>query len=294
MNDYNTLNSRLLKNVSDVSDFYDATLITSRNNIRESINNIRVTDKGITSDRGIYICKSIDSVKSKNGKRRILTSIESNYLFNDSTESDCKGLPSVIKFVENVKYTLTCNVNTAMGLVNGAEVYVVALCVNETTGFSSFSPHEYNLNSQPDFIVVKLVSNTHGTVQFDNLNENEIPIKPEKRYFYLSKKSKNVNIQRIQFPLSLCYAQTVFKAQGKTIPRIIVDLSLPPLGSLPTHYAYVALSRAQCLNNVLILRPFPIEVLQHKPNEHLISEMIRLEALAKKSYLKLQQPKLII
>ena len=145
--------------MKDISEFYDATLITSRNSIRESINNVRITDKGITSDKGIYLCRSIDSIKSvKSGKRKILNQTESNYLFENVTESECKGLPTIIKFVENVKYTLTCNVNTSMGLVNGAEVYVVAMCVNEKNGVSSYTPSEYVLDVQPNFIIVKLFS----------------------------------------------------------------------------------------------------------------------------------------
>ena len=58
--------------------------------------------------------------------------------------------------------------------------------------------------------------------------------------------------------------QPTIKAQGKTLSKAKVDLSKPPTGRMDAAYTYVVLSRLKCLTDLLILRPFPISVLQQK------------------------------
>ena len=50
------------------------------------------------------------------------------------------------------------------------------------------------------------------------------------------------------------YHRTAHKAQGKTLSKAIIDLSIPPTGRLDSAYAYVVLSRLKCLKDLLILK----------------------------------------
>jgi ATP-dependent exoDNAse (exonuclease V) alpha subunit len=53
-----------------------------------------------------------------------------------------------------------------------------------------------------------------------------------------------VTIRREQIPLIPTYAFTDYRAQGQTLPYVIVDISRHPGGSLTLFNAYVALARA--------------------------------------------------
>ena len=61
-----------------------------------------------------------------------------------------------------------------------------------------------------------------------------------------------------------------------------VDLSKPPTGKLEQEYAYVALSRTTCLQNLIILRPFNISILQKKISAEKEKEEKRLLFLSLK------------
>ena len=62
-----------------------------------------------------------------------------------------------------------------------------------------------------------------------------------------------------------------------------MDLKKPSKGSLDYAYGYVALSRVRTLNDLLILRPFEIDILRAKIPVDLEEEMERLTLLEKKT-----------
>lgn len=59
----------------------------------------------------------------------------------------------------------------------------------------------------------------------------------------------NIIASRLQFPLILAWAITIHKAQGKTIPRLYVDMQ----GVFESGQAYVALSRCQSPENLQVV-----------------------------------------
>ena len=60
------------------------------------------------------------------------------------------------------------------------------------------------------------------------------------------------------FPYDLAFAMTVHKAQGRTIPRVIVDITQHPATISNMEYAaiFVALSRVKHGNHLRLLEPF--------------------------------------
>ena len=61
-------------------------------------------------------------------------------------------------------------------------------------------------------------------------------------------------------------------------------MSKPPPGNIDQEYAYVSLSRATSLKNVIILRPFDISMLQKKLYEYKLREESRLYLLSLKKF----------
>jgi ATP-dependent exoDNAse (exonuclease V) alpha subunit len=82
---------------------------------------------------------------------------------------------------------------------------------------------------------------------------------------------QNIPVARLQFRLTLAFALTVFKAQGQTFSKLIVDLTKPENGLLPINFAYTAIGRAT--NSNFILRPFKQSCIQSKPCQSLLNEL---------------------
>lgn len=62
-----------------------------------------------------------------------------------------------------------------------------------------------------------------------------------------------ITATRVQFPVTLAWAITIHKAQGKTIPRLFVDMA----GVFECGQAYVALSRCQSPENLQVINFSP-------------------------------------
>ena len=90
-------------------------------------------------------------------------------------------------------------------------------------------------------------------------------------------------MKRKALPLVPAYSITTHKSQGQTLPKIIVDLVMPP-GPVELASIYVPLSRVKRLQDLLILRPFQFDVLQKKPSKSQLDELRRLNIIAKKTY----------
>ena len=99
------------------------------------------------------------------------------------------------------------------------------------------------------------------------------PIIPRSREWYLDKGKRHPQLKviRRQFPLAPAFGMTSHSAQGQTFSDgAIVDLCIG--GSSSTMSSYVALTRVEKRKDLLILRPFPLEIFQQgqKPGMELL------------------------
>jgi hypothetical protein len=93
-----------------------------------------------------------------------------------------------------------------------------------------------------------------------------------------------MRISRRQLPITPAYAITDSCAQGKTLDKVIVDLTLPPNRRLASPASnYVALSRVTSLDGLLILRPWSEQDVAVPVNSDLKEEIERLSILEKKT-----------
>uniref|UniRef100_A0A0N5CBD9 ATP-dependent DNA helicase n=1 Tax=Strongyloides papillosus TaxID=174720 RepID=A0A0N5CBD9_STREA len=155
-------------------------------------------------------------------------------VFAKKTNREENGLSKDLYICEKSRVMLTRNKNVRMGLCNGARGYVVAFKTVKETGTAT------NISVlDVDNIIVK----------FDNCEE-PVPIKPC-RYAYVQGKTL---IQRIQFPLQVCYSMTVHKCQGLTLPSAIINFPTGPLNKIneTPGLLYVALSRVKTSDTLFI------------------------------------------
>ncbi len=78
------------------------------------------------------------------------------------------------------------------------------------------------------------------------------------------------------------FAITTYKAQGLTMNKIIVDLQVP-LATMQVASIYVPLSRVKRAEDVAILRPFDMKVLQIQSSLAQNAELKRLDELNRKT-----------
>ena len=117
----------------------------------------------------------------------------------------------------------------------------------------------YLANSQKAPLVNGTIGNFFETSGCYYIRVNEVdyalePLKFTKKEYVLNEKENKLELQEIgaitQFPIRLCYALSIHKAQGLTFDEVTVDLSRPVFmkGQL-----YVALSRVKTPEGLRII-----------------------------------------
>ncbi len=175
---------------------------------------------------------------------------------------------------------LTTNIAVELQLTNGAFGTISRIGIQKKNTLKR-EGDLYILDTVPDYVIVKF----HGVniPQLSHLGEGEVPIFPIKATFqYRFPGTKTyANIYRYQLPLVASYSYTSYKSQNKTLDAVVADL-LPPHGiPIEPSFAYVPLSRVRSLQDLIILRPFPITVLQGRRPDDLIAQDKRFNEMDK-------------
>jgi flavin-binding protein dodecin len=86
---------------------------------------------------------------------------------------------------------------------------------------------------------------------------------------------RSCTMKRFQVPLAPGFAMTAHKAQGLTLPRVIIDLA----NCRGTEPPYVMASRCSNLSGLLIMRPFPMSKITCRRSQEARTEFARLDLL---------------
>ncbi len=119
-------------------------------------------------------------------------------------------------------------------------------------------------------IVEQLNTNEIIVQLLDDDKNDVVVVKPEKWQKIEYSRDENDRIEENeigsykQFPLMLGYAMTIHKSQGKTLSKVIIDISR---GAFAHGQTYVALSRTKRANDMHIIKPL-------KPNDVIFDERI--------------------
>jgi hypothetical protein len=175
-------------------------------------------------------------------------------------EDNFFGLKNVVNLSINAKITLTTNLWTEKGLVNGANGVIKDILFS-------------NLNTLPSAILIEFDQYT-GPKIFDSndYRHNWIPINPFDAFCQLNQASRK------QYPLRLGYALTIHKSQGQTLSKAVIDLGKKETSLGLT---FVALSRLKNYKD-LLLYPFTLERLQKISNSKSLQPRLNEEKRTKK------------
>ncbi|PCH40662.1 hypothetical protein WOLCODRAFT_21588 [Wolfiporia cocos MD-104 SS10] len=181
-----------------------------------------------------------------------------------------------------MKVMVTDNIETDLDITNGARGEIVDIILDPR---EAALPEgcEVKLRYLPSYILVKL-TRTRAT-RLEGLGENVVPIQVKKRSFkisYRSEEGKTLTrtVQRRQYAITAAYAFTDYRAQGQTLPCVIVDIATPPTGrGLSLFNLYVALSRSSGRQTIRLLRDFDVNIFLTGHDPSLMDEDDKLERL---------------
>ena len=139
----------------------------------------------------------------------------------------------------------TANVDVEDGLTNGA------------TGVVKHIDFRMEGTNRPSIIWVlfddprvgRTTREKYRKLYNSNIHTDWTPVFDVQRTFILNYKT----YQRIQFPLTPASGKSVWKAEGATVDRVVVDLSQQTRKCKIPHIHYVAFSRVKKLDDLYIL-----------------------------------------
>lgn len=178
-----------------------------------------------------------------------------------------KGHLGKLPLVLGMPVLITQNFDVEGGIVNGT--YGVVKRIRYTA----------DANGKRTLIscVVKVTESNEGTMP--HLNSCEVPVL--RNIVDLSFRDRHrakgtITIRRTQVPIIPAFAMTAHRAQGQTLPSVIVDLQSCQGSESP----YVMLSRVTSLQGLLILRPFARNKICCNISQDLREENKRLRILS--------------
>jgi ATP-dependent exoDNAse (exonuclease V) alpha subunit len=223
---------------------------------RDSLRNLWFR-RGFSNDDVIHLYTTNKEVSKRNlyclqKKKKPIVRINSvnTGKAKQSTPNQAGGLVSTLYLCEGAKVLLTKNLAQQVGLCNGATGTIVAFV------YENDKPPP-NL---PEYVIVDFGDSYKGRPFFgdDPDKAGWVPIFPE-THEWQSQDSTNVNEMashsRTMLPIRLCYAWTIWKAQGQTLKcKVVVNL-----GKTEKEHGltYTAFSRVTKASDIGILGGFP-------------------------------------
>jgi len=204
-------------------------------------------------------------------------------LQNEHTLRKTARKPSLLLIYEGARMLLEGKDCRLLGLMNGAEVVVEKIILNDNEAWAETRTVHSNakqLKYMPTAIIVR-VPDVDWILPLEllgPLNDKQLPadlrgifiIRPDTSgAFKYMHKGILWSVKRTQLNLIPANAIIVYGAQGESFDSAIVDLGIPP-GQGPELFwlaCYVMLTRCKSLDGLLILRLPPREALQVGPPE---------------------------
>ncbi|KAF5338632.1 hypothetical protein D9611_012774 [Ephemerocybe angulata] len=260
---------------NSLKDFQDAPIIVGNKDIRDSFNSALLKAHAHRTSVVPSIYYSIDSIK---GQR--ITGIAALSLWNLPSRPTKDSLGQLPMFI-GMKVMVTENISVTYKIVNGSEG-VITNIVHSTDD----SGRRY-----AEAVYIKLAGAKRNAIIAPGVQPGIVPIFPTNTYIpYTVRLGRTVakSFSRRQIPLIPAYSYTDYKSQGRTLQRVVVDLT-----SSQGQGVYVMLSRVTSLKGLLVLRWFPqTKILQDMSGE-LREETERLDTLDDESAINFYEEHLL-
>lgn len=161
---------------------------------------------------------------------------------------NASGLRKEIKLAVGAKVMLTKNIDVADGLANTAlgsvKAFIPSPPASDHPDFTTYRPKYVIVQFEEERVGQKIKQRLKHLVP-DGVSVPIAAIEVFAKY-------KTVSAKRTQFPLTLAWAITIHKAQGKTVDQLVVSMN----GTYRCGQLYTALSRVKTLDGLYIVGEF--------------------------------------
>ena len=209
--------------------------------------------------RNFYVKKHNDNILSQLPGEKIVIPCHDNVVSANIPAKECQwlinSLPDDYSKTGQLMKSLT--VVVGMIVVHTANVDVEDGLTNGATGVVKQIDFRMEGTNRPSIIWVlfddprvgRTTREKYRKLYNPSINTDWTPVFDVQRTFILNYKT----YQRIQFPLTPASGKSVWKAEGATVDRVVVDLSQEKRIVKIPHIHYVALSRVKRLKDLYIL-----------------------------------------
>jgi len=259
----------------DAEPWCNAGLVTPRHAVREKWNEFAVRKWCRTSREQLFVCTARDEIRGRELSRKEKYVMASRH--GENKRKKCKDLPWKIEIAKGMKVMVTNNLKTDLDVTNGARGEIVDIVLHPDEPLLPDGPI-VNLKHPPAYVLVKLERTKASPLP--GLETGVIPIEPIASKMKIIVNGSARTVTRHQLPMTAAYAFTDYRAQGQSIPYVIVDIAKPPsCGNLTLFSVYVALSRSSGRHTIRLLRDFDEETFKRSHHNALLAEDNRLEEL---------------
>jgi ATP-dependent DNA helicase PIF1 len=192
VSDYDILSQRFMNNVRNKEEFASSLRLFATKQEVFEYNYSTLQDMKDNEGQSIPVAKIMAKHNNKTAKK--------------GKADDADGMHQVLYLAKGAKVMLRSNLWVEKGLVNGTVGEVMDIV---------YEPDSEVPLAFPSFIMCKFSSYTGVGIGPDNL----VPV-PSILKSWSSK--RNVKCTRQQFPLVLCYACSIYKAQGITVEKVFI------------------------------------------------------------------------
>ncbi|CAF1307832.1 unnamed protein product [Rotaria sordida] len=160
------------------------------------------------------------------------------------------GLPLKIDLKVGAKYMMTVNIDTEDGLVNGACGKLIMIDYGKLQKTNETVPCRLWIKFNEEKTGRKARANFHNVMRNRNIDPSLTPIEPVTRQ--INTRSTNFKVERKQFPLVPSEAMTIYKSQGGTYEKVVVNLKK----GMTRSELYVSCSRATKSSGLYLIGDF--------------------------------------
>lgn len=261
--DYSLLNSRLVSTARGTSwdDWNDTPIIVSENAVKDALNMRATLAYAQRTHQSVQWFDAIDTYRGT----KVTDARVREYLLTQPSGKTGQRLGK-IPIALGMPVVVSQNFDVEGGLVNGSFGYL----------------RDYRFQTDENGIRTL----TSCIVEIPDFTADALPHLPPRHVAVLSDmvemcsivhpvSGRSCTMKRFQVPLTPGFAMTAHKAQGLTLPRVVVDLA----SCRGTEQPYVMVSRCQSLDGLLVLRLFPISKITCRRSQEARNEFARLDLL---------------
>lgn len=241
---------------SALEEFMDAPIIVNEKVNRDALNLRAVKNFAANSRQDLFMYHSRDRYR-----RCALEGDDRSRMWRMPSRITKDSL-GMLPLVPGMRVMVTENVATSSGVANGAEGVLKEIKFESDEDGNRYAACAY-------------VHIPGCKLQAPGLPPEIVPIMPSLTTFTYKAGDLKFAVSRTQLPLLPAYAYTDYKAQGRSLAKVLVDLSA--CRSLQS--VYVMLSRAGSLKDIGVVRWFPPKKINQRLQEEFRVEFERLRKL---------------